>query len=332
MSPRLITYLLITAILLGTAVPVVAQSDIKCAACGKKITGDYVVYSGKIYHKGCYQQIAPRCVHYGEILSGECVEAEGKPYHQECYINNAAEHCAVCGEPILGSYRVDFWGNKYHAEHEAAHPACDYCGRVVCERVTGGGVNYDDGRKVCNICLQSAVFEEDIEPLILDVARILDDNGLRVDMKDVPVNLVDMKTLARLSGMTANTRELGFCRCNETKMLGKKVRQMNMIYLLYGLPKRVFESALAHEMMHVWMNRNAEMRPKPLLAEGAANYASFIVLSQRDDKMARLLIKNLQEDPDLIYGLGFRSVRKYIDRKGLPAFIDYLRTHDRIPR
>ncbi len=328
MHSRLITYLLLAALLIGLVVPVAAQKVIKCAHCGKPITGEYIVYKGKIYHKQCYQKIAPRCAHCGEILKGDCVEAEGKGYHRQCYINYVADRCAVCGKPILGKYIIDNWGNRYHQRHEGKLPACVYCGRIICENITGGGVKYDDGRNVCNLCLEKAVFEEDVDKIIREVTVALKKKGILIDMSDVPVNLVDKSTLNRLSGTSASVREMGFCRCQEVSVIGRKVRQMNTIYVLYGLPRRVFESTLAHEMMHVWMNRNAEKRPKPRLAEGAANYAAYLVLSSSSDKMSQMLIKNMREDSDPIYGNGFRSVDKYIKRKGLASFLQYVRTHD----
>src|SRR6266571_2959698 len=99
--------LLFTALLAAAAaiIPALA-SDLSCGVCGKAITGRYV-------------------------------EVDGKTYHPQCYEQYRVPRCAVCGEPLEGSYLTDGWGNPFHARH-GEDLLCPFCNRVMTVSTTHG--------------------------------------------------------------------------------------------------------------------------------------------------------------------------------------------------
>jgi hypothetical protein len=55
------------------------------------------------------------------------------------------------------------------------------------------------------------------------------------------------------------------------------------------------------------------------------------VLSGLDNPYVEFLDEAQEESDDLVYGVGFRSVRDYVRRVGAAAWLDYLRTHSTPP-
>lgn len=357
---RLMKLICLTVVILTLGMSIALAQQVKCAYCGGKITGSYIHYKGKYYHPSCFEKIAPRCdtcgeiiedeyiaaedgkryhkeCYYkhiarrcafcGEVIEGKYLEADGETYHKECYLNHVAPRCDVCGEPIVGQYRIDFWGNKYHLKHEDELPGCDYCRRLICEKLTGGGRQYLDGRNICEICRLDAVLSDrQARPIIDDIQAFLAEKGIVVDMSHVPVKLVDLDELSRISG-ESKPKELGFAHYEEVTLMGNKISRKNTIYILHGLPRTVFQGVLSHEMMHVWTNMNSDMRHSSRLSEGSANYATYLVYSRSEDKFSEFLLENIVGDTDPIYGEGFSLVKNYVDQKGLYALLKYLQYH-----
>ena len=67
------------------------------------------------------------------------------------------------------------------------------------------------------------------------------------------------------------------------------------------------------------------------LCEGSCEYASYLTLRGSPDKLAQYYLENQAANEDLVYGGGFRSVSGYVERVGVEAWLDYLRTHSQPP-
>ena len=296
--------------------------SLKCARCNKTIKGEYIIFEGKNYHPACFEIIVPKCSVCGESLAGDqyVVTDKGK-YHQRCYEQHIALRCDVCGLPLEGTYKEDHWGTKYHLEHEHELDRCAYCARFICQSVTGGGYDYDDGRHVCAICYKSAVTEKwQVYAAVERVRSLLAKHSISVDMAEIPVSLVSPQQLSALSGVDSDD-EMGFCKLLNTVYAGETIARSHSVFILIGLPELVFEGVLAHEMMHAWLNLNCRKLPPPRHTEGSANYASYLTYSQYDNDFARYLIQSLEKSPDPLYGEGYRQIKKYVDRHGLPSLL-----------
>ena len=322
----------IILIILVAAFPACCEILPACAHCGKDIKGDYLVYQGKNYHQVCFEEIVPKCDQCGESLAGqEYIRTEKGKYHERCYLEHEALKCGICGRPLTGKYLEDYWGNRYHSHHEEELERCGYCSRLMSEAVTGGGYKYEDGRKICGICNESAVMQvEEAAVRGREVQRLLAANGISVDVSQIPIHLVDRKRLSILSG-TDSPHEMGFCHSVTTTRNERIIAQTNDIYILYGLPERTFEGILAHEMLHAWMNLNVRREVSAKIAEGLANYCSYLIFSRYDDKIAEYLLSNLQDSDDPVYGDGYRAVKRSVERYGLGRVLESVKRDGRAP-
>jgi len=308
-----------------------AQDSLKCCICGKEFDGRYLSSDDKLYHEECFAAGRPKCGYCGKPVVGSVYyEQDGVNYHKNCYIDHICPKCDLCGEALTGEFSVDIWGIRIHKEHKAEINRCDFCIRIISEKISEGGGKYNDGRLVCGICYKTMIRDSlSLNSLIADMSRVLRENGMEVDMSKVPVIITDRKTLNRIA-QSDNPQQQGFYYW-ETETTGDKSRlKKSMIYMIKGLPRRNAEGILAHEMGHVWMVQSGITELPLWLNEGTASYASYLALKQHSDKLADLLIENIRDDPDEVYGEGFRRVLKYAEKKGTKKLLKALKEKGRI--
>jgi hypothetical protein len=97
------------------------------------------------------------------------------------------------------------------------------------------------------------------------------------------------------------------------------------VYLLNGMPRAQMAATAAHELMHVWQFRNSKLRQDPALSEGSCNFASYLVLRRIGGQDADYVIDGMLTDPDSIYGEGFRRVKAFAEKNGMPAWLRLLK-------
>ena len=95
-------------------------------------------------------------------------------------------------------------------------------------------------------------------------------------------------------------------------------------YVLRHLSKTCYAGVLAHEMLHLWQNKNG-LSPRRDICEGFCNLGSFEILKSIGTQVAISRISALEQDPDSIYGEGFRRVKAVYDSGGWPAVINKLK-------
>lgn len=236
--------------------------------------------------------------------------------------------CTHCGKPINGKYFKDYWGNSYCAEHLRTVPQCDYCGRLIGNK-TRGGKNYPDGRKICGICLKTAVTDNGQGlRLLRQVHESLEAEGIKISPFKPEFMLISRSKLKQLDKKGGEKQ--GFAVFDRRVTGGKVVSFKMQIYILDGLPESSFISTAAHELMHIWFYSRNITETSPALAEGSCNMASYLVLKKLKTLEAELLIKGLFESKDKIYGTGFRKVEKLANRRGVAGWLEYARTKKRI--
>ena len=346
-------YLIIFLIFLTAEV---YSQSVTCSYCGKKITGKYLVVDGKAFHpehficgkcgkpiEGAYQKFGLKYYHpecYSEIaglicnvckkpISGEYYENDGKKYHLKCYTDYIAVKCSVCGEPIMGEYYSDAFGNKYHRKHENEFPKCDNCNRLICKSITGGGVRYNDGREICNICFKKAVKNlSEYNSALVRVASTLRQFGLNIETGNISLKNVDRSELKRIAGSSYSNSMRGYCD-TKIKTLKEGNRESrttsHIIYILDKIPIDNIESILAHELMHVWIHQQTEIEHSSELEEGSCNYISYLYLKRKNNLNAEPLIKQLLSDPDPAYGDGFRKIKSLYEGKPLNSLLAFLK-------
>ncbi len=300
-----------------------------CRYCRKPIQGKYITANGYAYHEGCYlKHVAPHCAACGKPLVGEYVVHDGKNYHEACYEQNVASRCALCNGIIEGQHLRDYWGDYYCASHRGKTPECDYCGRFLGDHNNKGGVAYEDGRHVCNLCLKSVINDEPKGRLLLEeVRKRLGEFGVDIPNDRITFQLADRRQIAKQFKRGVASKA-GYVEHRFERLGNSVVNQEFTIYILRGMPKMHFVSTAAHELMHVWQYLNCPLDNDLALSEGSCNYASLIVLRSVGGKKADYIIESMRKSADPVYGEGFRRVDKLVIKRGQRAWLEHLR-HNR---
>jgi hypothetical protein len=311
------------------------NTHFRCYHCDKIIYGSFYEHESQYYHPDCYDSnILPKCGRCGKPVKGKYYTKDSVVYHTTCFENHIAKRCALCDKIIEGKYFIDFWGNDVHTFHrdKESVPECKYCGRFICEKITNGGVKYGDGRTVCNVCLATAITDPaQAKKIMAKIRATLSDLGMRINEKEIPLFLVDKVEMARLS-KDMNSSHQGYTLYQETGHIGGLIRKHDFkIYLLDGLPRLDFDGTVAHELMHVWMFKNAPQDIDPAFCEGSSNYAAYMVLTRIGGDKAEYIISTMMEDPDPTYGEGFRQVKEFVGGNGIAQWLKYLKNNARAP-
>jgi hypothetical protein len=186
-------------------------------------------------------------------------------------------------------------------------------------------VKYPDGRMLCGSCAPSAVVREgEARVLMRDVAIELARHGLDVQTQAIVLELVERDKLGKI----ANTHTLdtkGYVDYSvEKNLFGAETHRSITIYILSGMPRIQAAGTLAHELMHVWQFMQGRLHVEQALSEGSANYAACLVLSSIGGKAAEYSIEMMLNDPDPVYGEGFRRVKSFAEREGIAAWLNLL--------
>ena len=299
-----------------------------CAHCGKVLDEKWVSYSGKKYHQDCYiKYIQPQCGICRLKIDSQYTSDDGLKYHVNCYRQHKLPKCILCVHPLEGTFLVDPWGNRFHSEHQGKSPTCFSCGRIISQVTTRGGRRLNDGRHICRICSTSAISTATHVRKARDsVIKVLKSVGIDSFPKEVSIRLVDRFELNRVSkglSLHLNGEMRGLTQSVETLEGRTRVATKHTIYLLEYLPALELEGILAHELLHVWLfERKIKLRAQD--TEGFCNLGNYLVYSRKPSPMASYLLKNLQDDEDPIYGVGYRNMRRKLNAQGWELLIEGL--------
>ncbi len=325
-----------------------------CKECEKTISGGYNIDGKDLFHPECYK-IAKGlvCAHCEEILMDSWVESDKQKYHESCYTksvqvicdicakpiigafrkdddgqyhvdcykNHKLEKCIVCSEPIEGRFLSDLWGNSSHDKHNGIEPDfCGSCGRIISETSSNGGFVLDDGRMICGLCNKTVVnTKEQVLQIAGKVRKILASVGLVIPKK-IPVLLVDQNQLSKIAAAIHTDNTKGFTKSKTTTLRGKVISTRHKVYILQNLPKVELMGVLAHEFLHVWLNEKRILLSSPE-TEGFCNLGLVLVSSSTLNPLAKILVINMEKNPDPVYGDGYRNMKKRLDKYGWKKLI-----------
>jgi len=275
---------------------------------------------------------AERCAYCGGPITGDYLEQDGRAYHRSCWEKHVALRCSVCGGILNGTFLRDSWGNAYHASHRSQVPECEYCGRLISEALTHGGVRYPDGRNVCNLCRRSAVEGAgEGRKILAEAASRIAASSIAVDVSEIRLRLIDSGRMAEISGDSSRSRT-GYTRYETiTTIGGRSTSETVTVHVLAGMPRVEALATMAHELTHVWMLRAGRLDTSPALAEGSCNYAALTALAGVPGEDAAHVAARMRKSKDPIYGEGMRRVARYVDRNGTTAWLQLVRTRNDFP-
>ncbi len=319
------TFLKITYLILFLLVSSAIGQTVKCNYCGEKIEGKYIVVDGKAFHKNHF-----KCANCNRPITGDYAVKNGKYYDKKCYTDLFSLKCSICNKPINGEYLIDDYGLRYHKYHETKLNRCDVCNRLISEKTTRGGVKYSDGRNVCNICKNKKLNSAWQYELSLNkVISRLNNYGLLFNKETIKLKVVDLIELQRVSKNRHSKNIKGFSYTN-IEVLGSKKTFQHTVYVLNGIPPKYAEATIAHELMHVWISVNIKQKLAKQLEEGSCNYISYTYLKSDYSDDAKDIIKQLHNNPDKIYGDGYRKVYDRFRGRDFNLFLEYLKNNKTI--
>eukprot|EP00268_Persea_americana_P009025 TRINITY_DN1355_c0_g1_i8.p1 TRINITY_DN1355_c0_g1~~TRINITY_DN1355_c0_g1_i8.p1 ORF type:complete len:471 (+),score=84.27 TRINITY_DN1355_c0_g1_i8:551-1963(+) len=363
-----------------------------CAGCNSEIHGRFLSCMGAVWHPECFCCNACKL----PITDYEFSMQGNQPYHKSCYKELYHPRCDVCNQFIptnsfgLIEYRAHpFWLQKYCPSHE--HDGTPRC--CSCERMEPGEAQYvslDDGRKLCLECLDSAIMEtNECHPLHLDILEFYEGLNMKVKQQ-IPLLLVERQALneameGEKNGIHHHLPETrGLCLSEEQTVstilrrpifgFGNRVVEMmtepyklirrcevTAILVLYGLPRLLTGSILAHEMMHAWLRLNGYSTLRPEVEEGICQVLAHMWLdseifsgsgshvassssssssstsskkgtrSQFERKLGDFFKHQIESDTSAAYGDGFRVGNEAVLRYGLRQTLDHIKLTGSFP-
>lgn len=346
-------------ILLIVLFPSTSSAEHFCADCHKKIESSWLEVDGKYYHpehfvcSNCLKPIAEpnffiqnnkyydstcfatfiskRCAYCGKSIIGEIIYFNSHVYHASCYNESVGQRCVVCGEVVMEEFFVDYKNNAVCKIHKDQSKRCHACHQFLSPEFNGSWQEFKDNRIICTDCNASAVHEiREAREMAKKIQNELKATGIEIK-QDFTLTFVSMQEL------NSNLEEflvdhLGVTLYEKSEMLGglfssKKYK----IKVLYGLPRSLLLSVLAHELMHVWLFANSPQPQDQQMCEGTCQYAAYLVLQKDETDDGRYFLDYLVNQEDKIYGQGFQKVFGYVNNVGLNAWLDYLKHNKDAP-
>ncbi|KAK4260027.1 hypothetical protein QN277_003202 [Acacia crassicarpa] len=370
-----------------------------CAGCKAEIGhGRFLSCMGGVWHPECFRCQACNL----PITDHEFSMSNNRPYHKSCYREQHHPKCDVCKNFIptnsagLIEYRAHpFWHQKYCPSHERdGTPRC-----CSCERMESRDRKYlllDDGRKLCLECLDSAIMDtHECQPLYLEIQEFYEGLNMKVEQQ-IPMLLVERQALNEaMEGEKNGHHHLpetrGLCLSEEQTVttilrrprIGAGYRIMDMItepyrlirrcevtaiLVLYGLPRLLTGSILAHEMMHAWLRLKGYPNLSPEVEEGICQVLAHMWLdseiyagsggdgasssssssssspssssstsskkgkrSDFEKKLGEFFKHQIESDTSSAYGDGFRLGNKAVSKYGLRRTLDHIQLTGSFP-
>ena len=301
-----------------------------CASCNKSISGQqFLVFADRPYHQNCL-----KCRGCGLAITGSYIKHNGGAWHSRCYKYQHHPRCSVCRKPLTRRYLVDFWGNSYCITHKD-FANCASCGRIVCENLTSGGMQYPDGLLICGLCgLHGVATQERADKLMNEMRSALASVGLKLNSAQAPITLCGRDELHESSRHDFHNERpiLGLARWTTTTSGGRVIaRTFKDILIQKNLPEEHFRTVAIHELTHAWFFYN-NYRDLPLeVEEGMCVLMEYIWLKSQKTLDAKYRRTIIAQSPDPVYGDGFRKARAALKLMPLKILLKYLKEKNKFP-
>ncbi len=299
-----------------------------CKACGQPVRGSYFSALNAIWHPEHFV-----CTGCGRPIGNTQFQVhEGRPYHVECYRNQVAPRCDYCGKPLMGEFLVDHWGTKFCKEHKGKYPECSVCGRLVPPQQHEHTVR-NTGSVRCPTCRASAIETADqARPIFSHLIRWVNAQGLIYNNLHLSIELCDRPRLAELLKVHAEPHALGVTLSTTHTQNGRVIRtEVGGVAVLEGLPSTLFQGTIIHELGHAWLIVHGVKNLPSWAEEGFCEFLSYRYYTQLYTPESRYHATGIDQNPNPVYGDGFRHVRAIADAMGFQRFVEALRTTKRLP-
>ncbi|KZV52960.1 hypothetical protein F511_34814 [Dorcoceras hygrometricum] len=367
-----------------------------CRGCNSQIGNErFLSGMGAFWHPECF-----RCHACNEPISDhEFSMPDNRPYHKYCYKELYHPKCDVCKQFIPSNAKGEiayrehpFWHQKYCPSHENdGTPRCSSCERM---EVDCRYLILDDGRKLCLECLDSSIMDtHECQPLYLEIQEFYEGLNMKVEQQ-IPMLLVERQALneameGEKTGHHHMPETRGLCLSEEQtiRTILRRPRiggfriidlftepytlirrcEVTAILVLFGLPRLLTGSILAHEMMHAWLRLKGYPSLSPEVEEGicqvlahmwldseivpgssndeASSSSSFAEVSTAlpsgsskkgkrshfEKKLGEFFKDQIESSLSVVYGDGFRQANKAVLEFGLKRTLDHIKLTGSFP-
>lgn len=237
------------------------------------------------------------------------------------------QRCTLCGRPPSGLMSVSLPGELTCAEHPTIG-RCVFCAWPHADADPSGWRGFGASRLRCPTCLVDAVETQQaartrLPAIRADMAAI----GVRLPVR-VLVRLVAPDELGHSAQTAAGQMVLGV---TEHLSSGGRPPEVVEIRIARGQPPLQFGWSVAHEIGHAWITQHSERRPELSVEEGFCELFAHAWLKRQQGRVSEELRRRLRENPDPIYGEGFRTVHAAARRHGVVAVMESLTRQGRLP-
>ncbi len=296
-----------------------------CKACSQPIHGRYLTALNATWHPEHF------CcgVCNKPVEDARFYTHEDQPCHVACYENNIATRCTLCNKPLMGKYRINYWGESYCNEHTNIYPPCSYCGRLVphiSKRTRRRSV--DDVR--CDICASTAIESApQAKHLMPQLITWLESIGLRFRKKTFRLEVLDRADFLSRDGrrdplgLTLTTR---YMRNNKLDRV-----EVSSVAILQGLPHTLFEGVCVHELGHVWLAQHKVVDLPMIEEEGFCELLAHKHYTRIGSKADQYHAERIAKNSSPVYGDGFRMVQRLEARVGFAQIIKSLQRKKLLP-
>ncbi|XP_076889409.1 protein DA1-related 2-like [Bidens hawaiensis] len=364
-----------------------------CSGCKQFIgCNSYLGCMGIFFHPECF-----RCRACGDPINELEFSLSGKEaYHKSCFKDLTHPKCEVCFQYIptnaagLIEYRCHpLWSQRYCPAHE--HDNTARC--CSCERLESVNVRYTslgDGRSICLECMESAIMDTgDCQPLYHSIKDYYEGLNMKLDQQ-IPMLLVESHALndaivREKNGFHHLPETRGVCLSEEltvpsvrkrpriggNRFVGMRTQQQKLtrrcevsaILVLYGLPRLLTGSILAHELMHGWLRLKGYRKMNPDVEEGICQVLAYMWLeseimpglkktpststssssssssvvskkggkSRAENKLGEFFMHQIANDASPAYGGGYRAANAAVNTYGLRRTLDHIRLTGSFP-
>jgi DNA-directed RNA polymerase subunit N (RpoN/RPB10) len=224
--------------------------------------------------------------------------------------------CAACGRLIAGDYYMIVDRTEcYCPTCIATRPRCDNCGAPLGEH----SWKLHDGRLQCKHCHTTAIYDLPVARALYaeTLKSVAEQLGMRLNV-GVEFRVVDAPTLRDIRAQDPQYTPNGHER---TLGLYHRHGRLRVIYLLYGLPRLLFRTTLAHEYAHAWQAEYCPLLESHTLREGHAEWVAYRHLQWlgASKAVARMLQSNHPYRPAL------EHVLRLEQQLGTAGLIEHLR-------
>ncbi|MBQ9337314.1 MAG: hypothetical protein IJS14_08470 [Lentisphaeria bacterium] len=284
----------------------------------------------------------------GKLVCSQCgrtihpgysyLQSKGKIFCSEKCFEQILPECTICG-------RRSHTGGIYAMDHSFF--ACTQCMKYprcfACQFPVPNGTKLSCDRVICPKCARTAISDPAQAQAVFDEVR----NTMRfslgiVTKHPITFSLVDPVTLHRLSGArNEQMSEQGLFRYNAEvervstrNFFGRKTgenvykkREDIRIFVLDHLPRIRMEHVIAHELAHDWMTAFYPGIKEDWIKEG---FAEYIAWRYNQYKKRNEMNRRVENNPDPVYGEGFRKIRDIAKQRGFGGLRKFLESKSKM--